>query len=187
VSEQAPTCPKCRAELQLSAGDKLHTWSCPNGHGLGFTISIAYDRLQDDEIHKIWHDSETAPPGTYDCPMCSRRMVAVTVAVGDPGSPEETLDVCRSDEFMWFDAGELDEFPEHVDPPPPSAEELQKIEQIRETFDREYLAGMEAGENRGVMNKFANHVVKHHPGLVNLLDHAVYGHKLDDLEGAPAS
>jgi hypothetical protein len=165
----------------------LHAWSCPNGHGLGFTLSIAYDRLQDDEIRKIWQDSETAQPGRYDCPMCSRRMVAVTVAVGGPGSAEETLDVCRWDEFMWFDAGELDEFPQHVDPPSPSAEELQKIEQIRETFDREYVAGAEAEENRGIMNTFANHVVAYHPGVVHLLDHAVYGHELDDCEDAHAA
>jgi len=183
----APTCPKCGAELKLGASGVLHAWSCPKGHGLGFTLSIAYERLEDDEIHQIWHDSEGARPGTYACPMCSRTMVGVTVAVGGPGSPEETLDVCREDEFMWFDPGELDEFPQHVDAPPPSADELQKIAQIRATFDHDLDDAVAAEEHRGILDKFANHVVACHPGMVGLLDHAVFHHELDDLADSHAA
>ena len=183
----APTCPKCGAELELGASGTLHAWSCPKGHGLGFTLTVAYERLQDDEIHEIWHDSETAGPGTYACPMCTKPMVAVTVAVGGPGSAEETLDVCRQDEFMWFDAGELDEFPQHVDASPPSADELAKIAQIRATFDHDLDDAVAAEESRGLMNKFANHVVACHPGLIGLLDHAVYRHQLDDLADSHAA
>ena len=58
--------------------------------------------------------------------MCSQPMAGVTVAVGGPGSPEETLDVCREDEFIWFDPGELDEFPQHTAAAPPSADELRE-------------------------------------------------------------
>jgi hypothetical protein len=37
------------------------------------------------------------------------------------------------------------------------------------------------------MNRFANHVVRKHPGFVHLLDHVVYGHELDDVEDAHAA
>lgn len=178
----APTCPQCGAELKLGASGKLDAWSCPAGHGVGFTVSEAYERLDDDEIHLIWHGSENAPAGKHVCPMCSQPMVTVTVAVAGPGSPQETLDVCREDEFIWFDPGELDEFPEHTPAAPPSADELAKIEQIRKTFDHDLDDAVADEESSGIMNRFANHVVVAHPGFVGLLDHAVYGHQLDDVD-----
>jgi Zn-finger nucleic acid-binding protein len=177
----APKCPKCGAELRLGASGKLDAWSCPAGHGIGFTLSEAYERLEDDEIHTIWHASETAAPGTHLCPMCSQSMVCVTVAVGRPGSAQETLDVCREDEFIWFDPGELDEFPEHAAAAPPSADEFAKIEQIRRTFDHDLDEAQAEEERSGVMNRFANHVVAAHPGFVGFLDHAVYRHELGDV------
>jgi Zn-finger nucleic acid-binding protein len=187
VSElSAPKCPQCGAELRLGASGKLDAWSCPAGHGVGFTVSEVYERLQDDEIHAIWRASEHAASGSRTCPMCSRPMVTVTVAVAGPGSPEETLDVCREDELIWFDAGELDEFPQHIDEPL-SADEQRKIEQIRATFDHDLDEALAREESEGVMNRFANHVVRSHPGFVHLLDHVVYGHELDDLDDAHAA
>jgi Zn-finger nucleic acid-binding protein len=187
VSElPAPKCPQCDAELQLGASGKLHAWSCPAGHGIGLTVSAAYERLEDDEIHTIWQASEHGTPSSHACPMCSQPMVTVTVAVGGQGSPQETLDVCREDEFIWFDPGELDEFPQHTSTPL-SADEQRKVDQIRATFDHDLDAALEQEENDGVLDRFANHVVAHHPGFVHLLDHAVYGHELDDLEDAHAA
>ena len=178
----APKCPQCGADLELGASGKLHAWSCPAGHGLGFTLSAAHERLEDDEVHAIWHASEQATPGKHTCPFCAAPMVNVTVAIGGPGSPQETLDVCREDEFIWFDPGELDEFPQHTLAAAPSPEEQAKIEQLRSTFDHDLDAAAAAEGSAGVMDRFANHVVAHHPGLVHLLDHTVYGHELDDLD-----
>jgi Zn-finger nucleic acid-binding protein len=109
-------------------------------------------------------------------------MVNVTVTVGAGDSPQVSLDVCREDEFIWFDPGELDELPQHTPGAEPSADELQKVDQIRKTFDHDLDEAEAAEESRGVMNRFANHVVACHPGLVKLLDHAVYHHALDDLD-----
>jgi Zn-finger nucleic acid-binding protein len=177
-----PTCPQCGAALTLGASGKLHAWSCPAGHGIGFTVSTAYERLEDDEIHTIWHASETAAAGSHRCPFCSQPMVSVTVAAGGAGSPEETLDVCREDEFIWFDPGELDEFPQHKDTAPPSADQLAKVEQIRRTFDHDLDDAITDEESQGILNKLANHVVVAHPGFVHLLDHVVYHHELDHLD-----
>ena len=182
----APKCPQCGAELKLGAGGRLAAWSCPTGHGIGFTLSEAYERLEDDEIHRIWQASERAAPGRHTCPMCSRPMVTVTVAVGGAGSPQETLDVCREDELIWFDPGELDEFTQHTASAPPSADEQRKIDQIRATFDHDLDEAEQDEESRGIMNRFASHVVAAHPGFVHLLDHAVYRHELDDLDAHAA-
>ena len=178
----APKCPQCGVELRLGPSGKLNAWSCPAGHGVGFTLSEAYERLEDDEIHAIWKASETAAPGRHACPMCSQPMASVTVGVGDPGSAQETLDVCREDQFIWFDAGELDEFPQHHDASPLSADELAKIQQIRESFDHDHDNARVAEESEGVLDRFANHVVRAHPGFVGFLDRAVYRHELDDLD-----
>ena len=158
----APKCPECGAELKLGPSGKLDAWSCPAGHGIGLTLSEAYERLEDDEIHAIWKDSETAPPGKHACPLCSQPMVGVTVAVGGPGSAQETLDVCREDQFIWFDAGELDEFPQHHDAAPPSADELAKIEQIRKTFDHDLDEAQADEESRGFVEQ-AREPRRHRP------------------------
>jgi Zn-finger nucleic acid-binding protein len=187
VDLPAPKCPQCGAELKLGASGKLDAWSCPAGHGIGFTLSEAYERLEDDEIHAIWKASEQAAPGAHTCPLCSQPMASVTIAVAGPGSPEETFDVCREDEFIWFDPGELDEFPQHTAVAPPSADEQRKIDQIRATFDHDLDEAIAAEESDSVLDRFANHVVESHPGFVHMLDHAVYGHELDDLEDAHAA
>lgn len=107
-------------------------------------------------------------------------MVTVTAAVGGAGSPTETLDVCREDEFIWFDQGELEEFPQHAQAAPPSPDEQQKIDRIRAAFDHDLDEAEAAEERSGILNRFANHVVASHPGFVRLLDHAVYHDRLDD-------
>ena len=178
----APKCPQCGAELKLGSSGQVDAWSCPAGHGLGFTISEAYGRLENEEIAKIWHGSEAAAAGKYACPMCAAPMVNVTVPVGAGEAPTVSLDVCREDEFIWFDPGELDELPQGAPAAEPSAEGQAKIDQIRQTFDHDLDEAEEAEESRGVMNRFANHVVAQHPGFVKLLDHVVYGHRLDDLD-----
>jgi hypothetical protein len=40
--------------LRLEHDGALNAWVCPNDHGLGFTVSEAYERIGEDEIHAIW-------------------------------------------------------------------------------------------------------------------------------------
>lgn len=177
VTQASPTCPRCGAELKLGSSGRLDCWSCPKGDGLGFTLSEAYERIPDDDISQIWHDSEHAPAGNYACPMCGERMAAVT-------SHGVTLDVCRDDELLWFDAGTLDSFPRSTPEPPPSPDELARIAQIRAAFDHDLDEAAEAEENRSVLDRLAGKIARHHPGFVGFLDHAVYHRELDDLRRA---
>jgi Zn-finger nucleic acid-binding protein len=188
----APKCPQCGAELKLGASGKLDAWSCPAGHGVGFTLSEAYERVQEDEISRIWHGSETAAPGKYTCPMCEKQMVNVTIGVdadefaeGDPGDTPDTkqlsLDVCRDDQFIWFDPGELDELPADLPDPQPSAADLDKIAQIRKTYDHELD---EAYADHTLLGRFVDRVAKRHPGFVRFLDRVVYRGALDESDAA---
>jgi Zn-finger nucleic acid-binding protein len=188
-----PKCPRCAAELKLGANGQLDCWSCPAGHGLGITLSEAYGRVQDDEIRKLWEASETASPGKYKCPWCAAPMASVALAVdgdeaaeGDAADRADSasvpLDVCREDQFIWLDAGELDELPLDLRNPEPSPDEQRKIRMILSAFDHDLEQAYEDEANRGILNKLANGVVRRHPGFASALEHAVYGHKLDELE-----
>ena len=179
----APKCPRCGAELELGSNGQLDFWSCPAGHGLGLTVSEAYERLQNDEIAKIWHDSDGAPAGEHACPMCGLPMVNVTVGVDAKSNGKRVaLDVCREDELFWFDAGELDAFPQHVPDPGPSPEEQKKIDLVLSAFDKNLEEGLEAEADRGVLNKLTSRLVRRHPGFAHVLDHMLYGDKLEELE-----
>jgi Zn-finger nucleic acid-binding protein len=179
-----PTCPKCGAELHLGPFEHIDVWSCPAGHGLGFTISEAYGRIVGDEVQRIWKAAGTAAAGQVACPLCLRTMVNVTVPVGADSGPTVSLDVCREDQLIWFDPGELDELPEGATASEPSPDEQAKIDRVRRAFDHDLDEAEAEEEEQGVLNRFASHVVAQHPGFAGLLDHVVYGHRIDD---APVS
>jgi len=144
-----PTCPACGTDLVLrQEGEKLHAWICPSGHGLGFTLSEAYERLQEDEIHRIWKLAKTAVPNGRPSPFSDKPMATVKVATitdeapGDatPGSPTVQVEVDVTNEFIWFDPGELDEFPHDQPDPKPSAKEMAALARIRTAFGESLAA-----------------------------------------------
>jgi Zn-finger nucleic acid-binding protein len=124
-----PACPTCRAPLTLESDHTFDAWVCPAGHGLGFTLSEAYERLADDQIHEIWRSANATDvaASTRGCPMCERTMVAVACE-------NLTLDVCTVDEVLWLDAGELEQLPPDVPDPEPSALEQAELAQVTEQF-----------------------------------------------------
>ena len=141
-----PACPTCRADLSLTADGEFNAWVCPEGHGLAFTLSEAYERLADGDIHAIWETAKTAPLGTHGCPMCERTMVAVPCE-------SITLDVCTTDEVLWFDGGELNALPPDQPSSAPSAEEAAELESVTEQFGDALDAGWDAEERGTITGK----------------------------------
>jgi Zn-finger nucleic acid-binding protein len=183
----SPQCPHCRSELELDTTGRLDAWICPQGHGVGLTLSEAHERAQEDELSRLWEGAKTAEPGQHACPMCDRPMASVSIGVdadearaghGDtPDTLRVTLDVCRDDQFIWFDPGELDELPEDLPDPKPSAEEVAQLARIRKAYDSELDV---AYEDDSQLGRFADRVVKRHPGFVKFLDRVVYRDALDE-------
>ena len=179
----SPQCPRCGAELKLGASGRLDAWTCPAGHGVGLTLSEAYEQAQEDELSRLWEAAKTASAGKHACSMCDRPMANVTIDV-DPdespnaaGSLQVTLDVCRDDQFIWFDPGELDQLPEDLPDPQPSAAEVVEIDRITTVYERELDA---AYEDDSLLGRFADRVSKRHPGFVKFLDRVVYRGALDE-------
>jgi len=130
----APACPSCGSPLHLEHNGELDAWACPQGHGLGFTISEAYERMDEAEIRAIWQQARIAIPGPRACPICATTMVTVTVAPTSGAPATLGLDVCLADELVWFDAGELDAIPVDSNEAAANPEEDAHLAEITEQF-----------------------------------------------------
>lgn len=61
-------------------------------------------------VSEIWRRSKTEPPGARRCPFCAAPMATVEVTVS-PTDPAVRLDLCRVDQLVWFDPGEVEALP----------------------------------------------------------------------------
>jgi Zn-finger nucleic acid-binding protein len=154
----SPKCPTCGAELVLEPTGLLDAWTCPAGHGLGFTLSEAYVRIAEDEIHELWAKTAGAPASTRRCPLCNGAMVVVTVPTGQA---DVALDVCVNDEFLWFDAGELDVMPGAQPVAPPTADETAHVQQIADQFADAVDVSWEQRDAATFVNHIADVVSEH--------------------------
>ncbi len=154
-------CPRCGDPLVLETRDTFNPWVCKNGDGLGFTITEAYDHIQEDEITAIWEAAKTASVTELKSPILGRRMVSVSIQVDAdedvevaPGSPTISVEVDPYEQFIWLDAGELEQFPEDRPDPEPSAEELKKLKEITNEFGREIKAANQARLDKTLVERF---------------------------------
>lgn len=153
-----PVCPICSASLRLGSEGELDHWSCPNGHGLAITLTESYGRLQDDEIAQLWQLARRAPAGPLPSPFDGRPMVRFAlgydedeVPEGEPGDGPDLgvveLDVDVEHQFIWFDAGELDELPHDPENAPPSPEVLAREAEIRARFAADIDAALDSRDD----------------------------------------
>jgi hypothetical protein len=115
------------------------------------TLSESYEALQEDEIGRLWALAREAAPGPLPSPFDGTPMKRFVlpydddeVPEGEPGDGPDVgsveIDVDVANQFVWFDAGELDELPVDLPDAEPSAEELAKVAEIAAQFG----AGVEA-------------------------------------------
>ena len=132
-------CPECRTPLRRVSDGELDTWQCPHGHGVGLTLNEFHEAFQDDEVDAIWNASADAPASKLKSPLLGKPMVAVTVLVDDdeivgnegPGARFVTLDVCRDEQFLWFEVVDFENMPADLPNPGPTAEDLARMESVR--------------------------------------------------------
>ncbi len=160
-------CPNCDRNLDPQQAGTLDTWVCPAAcgrAGVAVTLTEAHGRLQDDEIARLWQAARRGPAGPCKSPIDRRPMARIEVGVdddeaaeGEPGDTADratvTLDVDVENQFIWFDPGELDEFPLDRPNPGPSPEEQAKITEIVERFGNDYEAAVDRRENAGLTER----------------------------------
>lgn len=179
-TNMVPACPVCGTGLVLGSSGELDSWTCPNGHGLAMTLSEAHGRLQDDEVSDLWQRARQAPPGPLPGPFRGRPMVRVELPVDDDeateGTPGDgpttstvTLDVDLDEQFIWFDAGELDELPEDLPNAGPTPDQLAAEERIRRQFGEGIEAAAEERESTELTERLYRRAARH-PGMLQALD-----------------
>lgn len=181
MSLSAPECPVCAGALILTHRGTFDSWVCPQAHGLAVTLSEAYERLQEDELATLWSLARAASPGpaARRSPTTGRPMVAVEVPydadeaaegeAGDgPAAGSVWVDVDPEDQVIWFDAGELEQFPADLADPEPSPAELAAEESIRVAFG-EQVAAAAADRGAGRLTERIYRRVARHAGLARAL------------------
>ena len=158
MSYQTPFCPRCGAVLSHNDEGDFNPWVCPKGHGMAATLSEGYQRVDGDELKELWRRarSQAATPSDRPCPMCERRMVVADVPAQVAGHGEVPIDVCTTDEVLWFDSGEIGELPVAGDRVPPSPEEQAHLDQIMAAFDQGLDQAMDERDRQGLTNHFAD-------------------------------
>lgn len=111
---RTPHCPTCQAELRYERSD-VPAWLCPEGHGVAATLPAARQQVEDDVVNDVWGEAYRAPAGLRPCPFCTQPMTPVTWKLeGSDDGPAVALDLCRDDQLLWFDVGELEALPERL-------------------------------------------------------------------------
>lgn len=157
MSLRPPQCPSCASPLDLTTSGELDSWRCPLLHGVAITLTEAHGRLQEDEIADLWQEtregasaSVSTSGGTRSCPICSLAMTSVLVSAdvdeatkGQPGDQPEVgsawLDVCEPCQLIWFDSGEMEQFPLDLADPEPTRAELDALAELTDDFGEAYV------------------------------------------------
>jgi hypothetical protein len=176
-----PSCPDCRTSLQLGSRGALDAWSCPAGHGLALTLSEAHGRLQDDELDQLWQRARSAAAGERPSPFAPHRPMARVllthdgdeVPEGEPGDGPDggavELDVDVDQQFIWFDADELDQLPEDLPNAAPSAADLEREAAIRARFGADVEQALAARDDGELAEQLYQRIARR-PGLHGALD-----------------
>jgi Zn-finger nucleic acid-binding protein len=158
-------CPRCSTTLvKGTQKNGIDGWACPNHHGVGITVTEAWNHLQDDEIRAIWRAAKKGEPSALD-----RNMVRVEITVdGDEeegnrgsGAFQMELDVDVDEQFIWFDSGELERMPDDLPNPQMSEEDRKHVEEIAQQFGESIMANYRKRENESLDGKFYNFVASH--------------------------
>jgi hypothetical protein len=180
-SVSVPHCPIGGEALQLGSSGEVDHWSCPAGHGLALTLSEGHARLQDDEVAELWQRARAAGPGPLDSPFGRRRMVRLelpydadelpTDAPGGGQAPAGVvvLDVDLEEQFIWFDAGELDALPEDLANAAPAAEVLAREAEIRARFGADVEDALAARDDHELTERLYQRLARR-PQVLRTLD-----------------
>ncbi len=101
-------CPRCGTDLVAVESGGAATWACASCRGRAVGVAVLRRFAPKERVDALWNDVARIATGTGGrCPSCRRPMRVATERLD--GKPL-TLDVCRTCQFVWFDADELAAF-----------------------------------------------------------------------------
>jgi Zn-finger nucleic acid-binding protein len=117
-------CPACSSALNRTSGASGIVWICPACKGRAVNISLLRRQLNPRDVNRLWQTVlESEVRTERKCPSCEKPMVEVPLT---PPPDPLVLDACRSCQFVWFDASELEKIP-RATPKPTPEEEFRKL------------------------------------------------------------
>lgn len=109
-------CPHCQERLASERGPAGVQWTCSNCRGEGLTVPVLRRAVAAGAVHALWRSAQDAPASPRPCAACRRPMHLVTLATAEG---DLHLDVCRTCQFVWFDADEMARLPAAPPATPP--------------------------------------------------------------------
>ena len=137
-------CPSCHAVLARQQTPNGMVYVCPHCGGRAAALQVLRNAHTADSFRRDLWLKASAPdaPRSRPCPHCGVRMVQVTVP-GTEGPMK--LDVCRSDEAVWFDPSEFQDVP--LQPVAPQPVEPELPEEVKEKLALLKLKAMQERED----------------------------------------
>ena len=118
-------CPSCHDVLTRQQTPNGMVYICPHCGGRAAALQVLRKAHATDSFCRDLWRKASAPdaPRSRPCPHCGLRMTEVTV----PGTEGPLkLDVCRTDEAVWFDPSEFQDVPLQPAAPQPAEKELSE-------------------------------------------------------------
>lgn len=136
-------CPRDGAPLALAAGAEGRRWACGSCGGQAVAVAVLRQKAARGAFRAVWAAAAAAAAGPLPCPGCGREMVRF-------GAPGPVVDLCRTCQLFWFDAGER----EAVAPAAPEAAPLPaEAAAALAAFEAEHAEARAAGDRWAAAGK----------------------------------
>lgn len=114
-------CPRCQEPLARYRSFAGLVWQCMRCGGRAVALSVLRKAVEERTVRALW---VTATQGglrsSLRCPSCRKPMRQASTGTGAP----MTIEVCELCQFVWTDAGELEQMPPAQPPPKPAEPDL---------------------------------------------------------------
>ncbi len=98
-------CPRCGVPLVRSKEPPYHVWKCSRCEGQAVNVAVLRKEVAESFLQEAWHNAGRAiGRSSRRCPSCHQNLATVNV-------DDLEIELCRSCQLIWFDAGELDQVP----------------------------------------------------------------------------
>lgn len=114
-------CPRCQEPLTRYQSYAGLVWQCARCGGRAVALSVLRKAVEESTVRTLWVAATQARiRSSLPCPSCRKPMSQASVGASMP----VTIDVCELCQFVWTDAGELEQMPPAPPPVKPQEPDL---------------------------------------------------------------